>query len=370
MIFSGKYWFFVTSPGIHSIAWEWECTVSQSQPPAHVYLHTRIPLIPFKLSHFALGFSTACVHWVIESHDDVIKWKHFPRYWPFVRGIHRSTVNSPHKGQWRGALRFSLICTWINGWVNKREAGDLRRKCAHYDATVMNCTYHTSQRHLHDGHSHDNPSSCGHKHRFPLRIHHRPPGLTRSVQSQHQTRDLSQRFDCCNLIANTRLWRPVGRSHRYIPFPIHSHRKFRHGLRKDCCRQTDGLKNGDAAAAAAAAFPISIIRSKVATLLIFIISSLNSCLMINPFDFFTWISAVFIPIETFQLWCVTRVRYRRPLLSYLLVEYHTISLWYAHARNEKHGGLELRLIYEISPHMDYQNRWKTACALITNLRNL
>ena len=51
-------------------------------------------------------------------HDDVIKWKHFPRYWPFVRGIHRSPVNSPHKGQWRGALIFSLICLWINGWVN------------------------------------------------------------------------------------------------------------------------------------------------------------------------------------------------------------------------------------------------------------
>ena len=33
----------------------------------------------------------------IENHDDVIKWKHFPRYWPFVRGIHRSPVNSPHK---------------------------------------------------------------------------------------------------------------------------------------------------------------------------------------------------------------------------------------------------------------------------------
>ena len=45
-------------------------------------------------------------------HDDVIKWKHFPRYWPFGRGIHRSPVNSPHKGQWRGALMFSLICTW------------------------------------------------------------------------------------------------------------------------------------------------------------------------------------------------------------------------------------------------------------------
>ena len=32
-------------------------------------------------------------------HDDVIKWKHFPRYWSFVRGIHRSPVNSPRKGQ-------------------------------------------------------------------------------------------------------------------------------------------------------------------------------------------------------------------------------------------------------------------------------
>ena len=71
------------------------------------------------------------------THDDVIKWKHFPRYWPFVRGICQSPVNSPHKGQWRGALMFSLICVWINGWVSNREAGDLRRYCAHYDVTVM-----------------------------------------------------------------------------------------------------------------------------------------------------------------------------------------------------------------------------------------
>ena len=71
------------------------------------------------------------------NHYDVIKWKHFPRYWPFVRGIQRSPVNSPHKGQWRGALVFSLICVWINGWVNNREVGDLRRYCAHYDVTVM-----------------------------------------------------------------------------------------------------------------------------------------------------------------------------------------------------------------------------------------
>ena len=70
-------------------------------------------------------------------HDDVIKWKPFPRSWPFVRGIHRSPVNSPHKGQWRGALLFSLICSWINGWVNNIEASDLRRHRAHYDVTVM-----------------------------------------------------------------------------------------------------------------------------------------------------------------------------------------------------------------------------------------
>ena len=70
-------------------------------------------------------------------HDDVIKWKHFPRNWPFVRRIHRSPVNSPHKGQWRGALMFSLICVWINDWVNNREAGDLRRYRDHYDVIVM-----------------------------------------------------------------------------------------------------------------------------------------------------------------------------------------------------------------------------------------
>ena len=70
-------------------------------------------------------------------HDDIIKWKHFPRYWPFVRGIHRSLVNSPPKGQWRGALMFSLICAWKHGWVNNCKAGDLRRYRGHYDVTVM-----------------------------------------------------------------------------------------------------------------------------------------------------------------------------------------------------------------------------------------
>ena len=76
---------------------------------------------------------------IVIGHDDVIKWKHFPRNWPFVREIHRSPVNFPHKGQWRGALMFSLIYAWINDWVNNREAGDLRRQHGHYDVIVMLC---------------------------------------------------------------------------------------------------------------------------------------------------------------------------------------------------------------------------------------
>ena len=70
-------------------------------------------------------------------HDDVIKWKPFPCYWPYVQGIHRLPVNSPHKGQWSRALMFSLIYAWINGWVNNCEAGDLRHHHAHYEVIVM-----------------------------------------------------------------------------------------------------------------------------------------------------------------------------------------------------------------------------------------
>ena len=57
-------------------------------------------------------------------HDDVIKWKHYPGYWPIVRGIHRWPV-------------FSLICPWTNGWINNRDAGDFRHRRADYDVTVM-----------------------------------------------------------------------------------------------------------------------------------------------------------------------------------------------------------------------------------------
>ena len=68
----------------------------------------------------------------MSTYDDVIKWKHFPRDWPFVRGIHQSSVNSPHIGQWRGALMYYFICAFfINNWANDGDVGDLRRHRAH-----------------------------------------------------------------------------------------------------------------------------------------------------------------------------------------------------------------------------------------------
>ena len=68
-------------------------------------------------------------------------WRHqmetFSALRAFVRGIHRWPVNSPHKGQWRGALMFYLICAWINDRVNNRQADDLWQHCIHYDVIVM-----------------------------------------------------------------------------------------------------------------------------------------------------------------------------------------------------------------------------------------
>ena len=74
------------------------------------------------------------IHWVRHylEHDDVIKWKHFPRYWPFVRGIHRLPVNSPHKGQGRGALMFSLICAGVGGAVRFLVVGTIGQGKDHH----------------------------------------------------------------------------------------------------------------------------------------------------------------------------------------------------------------------------------------------
>ena len=62
-------------------------------------------------------------------------WRHQMK--TFFTSLTLCAGNSPHKGQWRGALIFSFICASINGWVNTREAGDLRRHRAHYEVIVM-----------------------------------------------------------------------------------------------------------------------------------------------------------------------------------------------------------------------------------------
>ena len=86
------------------------------------------------------------------SNSNYMTWTHFPWYWPFVWGSHWWPVNSPHKGQWRGALMFSFICAWIKAWVNNLEASDLRRHHGHYDVivtstfireTVTHCSHYT-----------------------------------------------------------------------------------------------------------------------------------------------------------------------------------------------------------------------------------
>ena len=136
----------------------------------------------FKWTGPAHNVVRSSVDTVLTTHDDVIKWKHFPHYWPFVQGIHRSPVNSPHKDQWREALMFSLMCALnkrlskqLWGWwfetIDLARNGDsgcanegieiilgcaisciacakhgctggwlilcLRRHCAHYDVIVM-----------------------------------------------------------------------------------------------------------------------------------------------------------------------------------------------------------------------------------------
>ena len=41
------------------------------------------------------------------------------------------------KGQWHGAVMFSLIYAWTNCLVNTRDAGDSRSNRVHYDVIVM-----------------------------------------------------------------------------------------------------------------------------------------------------------------------------------------------------------------------------------------
>ena len=64
----------------------------QTSPPFYIISHNRVIIGSYN------GLSSD-QNQGGHIHYDVIKWEHCPRYWPFVRGIHRSPVNSPHKGQ-------------------------------------------------------------------------------------------------------------------------------------------------------------------------------------------------------------------------------------------------------------------------------
>ena len=70
----------------------------------------------------------------------IIQWR-YSSWWHHQIGSFSASLalcaGNSHKGQWRGALMLSLVCVWINGWVNNRDAGDLRRYRAHYDVIVM-----------------------------------------------------------------------------------------------------------------------------------------------------------------------------------------------------------------------------------------
>ena len=84
---------------------------------------------------------------VMCSHHDVIKWTHFPRYWPFVRGIHRSPVDSPYKSRWRGALIIDLC-------VNKRLSKQSGRRW--FEMPSRSLWSHCNEKHDVDGIRHMN----------------------------------------------------------------------------------------------------------------------------------------------------------------------------------------------------------------------
>ena len=94
--------------------------------------------------------------WTAVDHDDVIKWKHFPHNRPFVRKIHRSPVNSPHKGQWRGALVFWYPCMhqelskqWRRRWF-VTPSRSFRRHCNALSTGRTWCELQSANVHLVD----------------------------------------------------------------------------------------------------------------------------------------------------------------------------------------------------------------------------
>ena len=104
-------------------------------------------LLGLKLSRLVEGSQISIITYL---EDLITWWRHQMETFSALLAIcaGNSPVNSPHKGQWRGALMFTLICARINGWVNNREAGDLRRYRPHYDVIVMKISLHAVDKHV------------------------------------------------------------------------------------------------------------------------------------------------------------------------------------------------------------------------------
>ena len=89
-------------------------------------------------------FSLACL--LIANTKNYKKWVSFRCGMDFMLTSWKGNISAllalwrestPHKGQSRRALMFSLICAWTTGWINDLDGGDLRRHRAHYDVTLM-----------------------------------------------------------------------------------------------------------------------------------------------------------------------------------------------------------------------------------------
>ena len=107
--------------------------------------HKIISMIKMGLNNHTLeccltraAWEAACLTWQpVLHHYYSIKWKHFPRYWPFVRGIHGSSVDSRHKGPVTRIFDDLFNVSLKKGVKNNGMAVDLRRRDAHRDVTVV-----------------------------------------------------------------------------------------------------------------------------------------------------------------------------------------------------------------------------------------
>ena len=77
----------------------------------------------------AVGWEAMVLNW-FTCHDDVMTWNRFPHYWPFLRGIHRSPVDSPHKGPAIRSFRVYLL-------LQQRSYRWFKKPYALFDVTVM-----------------------------------------------------------------------------------------------------------------------------------------------------------------------------------------------------------------------------------------